>query len=253
MLTQAPVVTILPVKDMDRARDFYEKRLGLTPQGARPDGKFLFRCNGGATLAIFPKPEGTKAEHTAVSFVVDDIVAEIRDLKAHGVQFHDYDFPGFKTVERTVTIGAQWGQLDLNTMLPVMGYNLAESIRLLARAATVFADKALDGLTANADTCLDYIEISPSMATALNPLIGYDKAAEIAKRSYRERRPVREVLGLEVAAVDGDEVGHRRGGDEQSHLHLVLRLRRRNGQTCGQRSRDQDALAAECFHAPPPG
>jgi predicted enzyme related to lactoylglutathione lyase len=106
MLTQAPVVTILPAKDMDRARDFYQNRLGLTPQGARPDGKFLFRCNGGATLAIFPKPEGTKAEHTAVSFVVDDIVAEIRDLEARGVQFHDYDFPGFKTVEHIAVIGA---------------------------------------------------------------------------------------------------------------------------------------------------
>ena len=106
MLTQAPVATILPAKDMDRARDFYQNRLGLTPQGARPDGKFLFRCNGGATLALFPKPEGTKAEHTAVSFVVDDIVAEIRDLKARGVQFHDYDFPGFKTVEHVAIIGA---------------------------------------------------------------------------------------------------------------------------------------------------
>jgi len=85
MLTQAPLTTILPVKDMDRAREFYQNRLGLTPEGARPDGKFLFRCNGGATLALFPKPEGTKAEHTAVSFVVDDIVAEIRDLKTRGV------------------------------------------------------------------------------------------------------------------------------------------------------------------------
>jgi catechol 2,3-dioxygenase-like lactoylglutathione lyase family enzyme len=107
MLTQAPIVTILPAKDIDRARDFYQNRLGLTPQGARPDGKFLFRCNGGgATLAIFPKPEGTRAEHTAVSFVVDDIVAEIRELKARGVEFHDYDFPGFKTVEHIAVIGA---------------------------------------------------------------------------------------------------------------------------------------------------
>jgi fumarate hydratase class II len=104
-----------------------------------------------------------------------------------------------------VTIGAQWGQLDLNTMLPVMARNLLESIHLLARAATVFADKALDGLTANADACRDSIEISPSMATALNPLIGYDKAAEIAKRSYREKRPVRE-LAREMTDLTKEQI-----------------------------------------------
>ena len=92
-----------------------------------------------------------------------------------------------------VTMGAQWGQLDLNTMLPVIARNLLESIRLLAAVSRVFADKALAGLVANADTCRDYIEKSPSMATALNPLIGYDKAAEIAKRSFKARRPVREL------------------------------------------------------------
>jgi fumarate hydratase class II len=101
----------------------------------------------------------------------------------------------------TVTVGGQWGQLDLNTMLPLMARNLLESIHLLARGATVLADRALAGLVANADTCRGYVEISPSMATALNPLIGYDKAAEIAKRSYHERRPVRE-LAREMTALD---------------------------------------------------
>ena len=92
-----------------------------------------------------------------------------------------------------VTVGAQWGQLELNTMLPMMATNLLESIRLLANVSRLFADRAIVGLVANAETCTSYVEISPSMATALNPLIGYDKAAEIAKRSYKERRPVREL------------------------------------------------------------
>jgi fumarate hydratase class II len=92
-----------------------------------------------------------------------------------------------------VTVGAQWGQLDLNTMLPLITRNLLESIRLLARVARVFADKAIAGLTANEETCRGYVEISPGMATALNPLIGYDQAAEIAKRAFAERRPVREL------------------------------------------------------------
>jgi fumarate hydratase class II len=89
-----------------------------------------------------------------------------------------------------VTIGVQGGQLDLNTMLPLIARNLLESVQLLARASRVFADKAIAGLVANEETCRGYVEISPSMATALN---GYEKAAEIAKRSFKERRPVREL------------------------------------------------------------
>jgi fumarate hydratase class II len=104
-----------------------------------------------------------------------------------------------------VTLGAQWGQLDLNTMLPVMAKNLLESISLLARVSRVFADRAIAGLTANAETCLGYVEISPSMATALNPLIGYDRAAEIAKRSFQERRPVRE-LAREMTPLSPQEI-----------------------------------------------
>jgi fumarate hydratase class II len=104
-----------------------------------------------------------------------------------------------------ITVGVQGGQLDLNTMLPLIARNLLESIRLLARAARVFADKAVQGLTANADTCRAYVEISPSMATALNPLIGYDRAAEIAKRSFKDRRPVRE-LAREMTTLDPKEI-----------------------------------------------
>jgi fumarate hydratase class II len=105
-----------------------------------------------------------------------------------------------------VTLGAQGGQLDLNTMLPLIARNLLESVRLVARAARVLADKAVRGLIANEETCRDYVERSPSMATALNPLIGYDRAAEIAKRSFAERRPVRELAremtNLEASAIE---------------------------------------------------
>ena len=104
-----------------------------------------------------------------------------------------------------ITVGAQWGQLELNTMLPMMTRNLLESIRLLASASRAFADKSLAGLEANAETCRNYIEISPSMATALNPLIGYDKAAEIAKRAFKEKRPVRE-LAREMTKLSPKEI-----------------------------------------------
>jgi fumarate hydratase class II len=104
-----------------------------------------------------------------------------------------------------ITLGSQWGQLDLNTMLPLTARNLLESVRLLAAASRVFADKALAGLVANADTCRDYIEISPSMATALNPLIGYDKAAELAKASFKQRKPVR-ALAREMTTLTPAEI-----------------------------------------------
>ena len=104
-----------------------------------------------------------------------------------------------------ITVGAQWGQLDLNVMLPMMAKNLLESIQLLAAVSRVFADRAIAGLVANTDTCRDYVEVSPSMATALNPLIGYDQAAEIAKRSFKERRPVRE-LAREMTKLSQAEI-----------------------------------------------
>ncbi|MGH7730150.1 MAG: class II fumarate hydratase [Candidatus Eiseniibacteriota bacterium] len=104
-----------------------------------------------------------------------------------------------------VTLGVQGGQLDLNTMLPLIARNLLESIRLLANATRMFADKAIAGLAANEETCRGYVEISPSMATALNPLIGYEKAAEIAKRSFQERRPVRE-LAREMTKLSPAEI-----------------------------------------------
>lgn len=107
MLTKAPVTTMLPVKDLNRAREFYEKKLGLKPLGAKQDGKFLFAGGDGGTLALFPKPEGTKAEHTAVSFLVKDIAQEIRELKARGIVFEDYDFPGFKTENHVCVLGSE--------------------------------------------------------------------------------------------------------------------------------------------------
>jgi len=97
---------ILPVKDMDRARRFYGEALGLDAVGGKPDGKFVYRC-GGTEIALFPKPEGTKAEHTALSFKVDDIAAAIDQLKARGVRFADYDFPGLKTEHHVCVLGAE--------------------------------------------------------------------------------------------------------------------------------------------------
>jgi catechol 2,3-dioxygenase-like lactoylglutathione lyase family enzyme len=106
MLSDAAVTTMLPVKDVDRARQFYEGCLGLKPGKFKPDGKFVYEVVGGQ-LALFPKPEGTKADHTAISFRVDDIASSIEELKRAGVVFEDYDFPGLKTVNHVCVLGAE--------------------------------------------------------------------------------------------------------------------------------------------------
>jgi catechol 2,3-dioxygenase-like lactoylglutathione lyase family enzyme len=106
-LAAAPMTTILPVRDLARARQFYEQALGLQALGAQPDGKFVFRCGNGALLALFPKAEGTKAEHTAASFEVHDIAATIAGLETRGVSFHDYDLPGFRTVNHVCVLGSE--------------------------------------------------------------------------------------------------------------------------------------------------
>ena len=106
MLAKSPVTTMLPVIDLKRARQFYEYRLGLRPLGSAPDGKFKYAC-GDATLALFPKPGGTKAEHTAVSFRVANIDAAIADLKSRGVVFEDYDFDDLRTVGHICVLGSE--------------------------------------------------------------------------------------------------------------------------------------------------
>ena len=107
MLADAPVTTILPIVDMARARAFYEGKLGLRAQGFRPDGKFVYACGGGATVALFPKPGGTRAEHTALSFQVKDIHAAVGALERAGVAFEDYDLPGLKTENHVCVLGAE--------------------------------------------------------------------------------------------------------------------------------------------------
>jgi len=105
-LAASSVTCMLPVKDLARARRFYEEGLGLEPLGAKPDGKFVYRC-GGTELALFPKPQGTKAEHTALSFKVERIEDAVAALEQRGVRFADYDLPGLKTVEHVCVLDSE--------------------------------------------------------------------------------------------------------------------------------------------------
>ncbi|MCD6029764.1 MAG: Fumarate hydratase class [Thermomicrobiales bacterium] len=97
-------------------------------------------------------------------------------------------------------------------MLPMMARNMLENIRLLANASRVFVAKSLTGIEANRERAEGYVESSISMATALNPLIGYDNAAKIAKKSHATGRTVRD-LAYEESGLTRDQV------DEALHPH----------------------------------
>ncbi len=93
----------------------------------------------------------------------------------------------------TVTVGGQAANFELIVMLPVMAYNLLQSIELLAAASNNFAAKCVEGIKANEERCKSLIEQSLAMCTALAPEIGYEAAAQIAKDAYRSGKTVREV------------------------------------------------------------
>ncbi len=92
-----------------------------------------------------------------------------------------------------ITIGGQGGVFELNLMLPLIAHNLTSSISILANSATAFTQKLIIDLKANKDKCSSYIEGSLAMCTSLAPLIGYDKAAEIAYEAYRTGKTVRQI------------------------------------------------------------
>jgi len=105
--------------------------------------------------------------------------------------------------DTTITIGGQAGVFELNVMMPVMAYNLMESIHLLTWSVHNFTDKCVSGLAADVQRCNDMIEQSLAMCTALAPEIGYDQAAAIAKESYKTGKTVREVaLEKKIIPVD---------------------------------------------------
>jgi fumarate hydratase class II len=93
----------------------------------------------------------------------------------------------------TITIGGQSGNFQLNVMLPVIAYNLLQSLELLGIASRNLADHALAGLTVNTQRLGTALDRNPILVTALNPVIGYEKGAAIAKKAYAEGRPILEV------------------------------------------------------------
>lgn len=103
MVAIARVSPTLPVVDMQRAREFYEGRLGLKVLAATRGG-VVYECGDGTRLLIYPRATPTKADNPAASFEVADVESEVRELRGKGVIFEEYDLPGLKTVNGIATI-----------------------------------------------------------------------------------------------------------------------------------------------------
>ena len=107
--------------------------------------------------------------------------------------------------DTAITVGGMGGHFELNVYIPLMARNLLQSIGLLASASRLLAEKCVDGIEANRERNEQYAESTLSAATALNPFIGYDKAAEIVKEAAASGRPLREVArdaGVDEKVLD---------------------------------------------------
>ncbi|MFN2629441.1 MAG: class II fumarate hydratase [Gaiellaceae bacterium] len=107
--------------------------------------------------------------------------------------------------DAAITVGGMQGHFELNVFVPLLARNLLDSVKLLASASRLFAEKCVEGIEANRETCEQYAELTLSAATALNPYIGYDRASEIVKAAAASGRSLREVAreaGVEEDVLD---------------------------------------------------
>ena len=107
--------------------------------------------------------------------------------------------------DSTITVAGQSGNFELNVMLPVIAQNLLSSVTLLSNSAVLLAEKAIQDFTVNEENLNKTLSFNPILVTALNPIIGYARAAKIAKRAYHERRPIIDVA-VEDTEIDRDEL-----------------------------------------------
>jgi aspartate ammonia-lyase len=116
----------------------------------------------------------------------------------------------FQVIGNDACVGAaaEHGQLELNVMMPVIAYNVLQSMTILGNAARVLAEKTVEGIDANEEMCRNWLERSAALATALAPQIGYARAAEISKQSVKERVLIRDLVKREkvLPADQIDEV-----------------------------------------------
>jgi len=104
--------------------------------------------------------------------------------------------------DATIAMGGQSGNFQLNVMLPVVAHNLLQSIEILANSSVCLADSAIAGFTVNEAKINEALDRNPILVTALNPVIGYEKGAAVAKKAYAEGRPIKDIAREETDLTD---------------------------------------------------
>jgi predicted enzyme related to lactoylglutathione lyase len=104
MLKNAPIIPYIPVADVERARKFYEQTLGLVPKQEYAGG-VIYECGKGSVVFMYPSAGAGTSKASQAFWQVDDVVAEVAELKARGVVFEEYDMPGLKTENGIATGG----------------------------------------------------------------------------------------------------------------------------------------------------
>jgi fumarate hydratase class II len=107
--------------------------------------------------------------------------------------------------DTVITIAGQSGNFQLNVMLPLIAYNLLQSLTILSHVSRLLADKAIAGFKVNTTRVNEALAMNPILVTALNPVIGYDKGAAIAKQAYKQKRPIIDVA-LESSGLSKSEL-----------------------------------------------
>jgi len=104
MLQKSPMYAYIPAIVLDRARKFYEEKVGLTPK-QEINGGVVYEFAGGTAAFLYPTPNGGSSKASQAFWSVQDVEAEVAELKKHGVKFEEYDVPGMKTVNGIATGG----------------------------------------------------------------------------------------------------------------------------------------------------
>lgn len=195
-----------------RATAYVAEKTGLPFH--QPDNMFTFIQNMDAILQVSGLVRGLA---TAVGKLANDLRllssgprTGIGELKLPPVQPGSSIMPGkvnpvmaemmnmicYQAIGNDLTIqqAVAGAQLELNVMMPVVAYNLLQAIHIMANGLDAFNDRALKGLEANVEKITSYVEMNTALATALNPYIGYDKAAIVAKTAFQEGKTVRQVV-----------------------------------------------------------
>jgi aspartate ammonia-lyase len=179
------------------ARDYFEEMQSMAPfvmlsSGLRNLAQDLSRIandfrlmssgpkTGFAELLLPPRQPGS----SIMPGKVNPVMAEMLNMVCFSVLGND----------EAILWASQAGQLELNVMMPLIAYKLPDSLTILTNAIDVFTRFCVEGLQVDAEKCKRYAESSAAVVTALNPIIGYMKAAEVVKRSYAENKTVREIL-----------------------------------------------------------